>query len=540
MIWVNNMSVEIKRRSTGKKAIVSSGKEQATAIGIDILEKGGNAIDAAVAVGFAIGVAEPATSGLGGGGFMTIKSAYIEDAVFLDFREFAPENATPEMWELDEKGKVVNKENAIGAKSVSVPGELAGMVYALEKYGTMTLEEVIEPSIRLAEEGVLVTDMTVNMIETYSKYLKKCPDAKKIYLNDGKGFKEGDFLKNEDLGKTLKKISNEGLDIFYEGEIAEAIIETVQKNGGVLTRSDLKDYYVELKEPVKGTYRGYTIISSPPPSSGGTHIIETLNILENFDMGSLDVNSAEYLHLMAEAFKLSYEDRAKYMADTNFVDVPLKGLRSKEYAKKLAEKIDLEQAKNSSSYDPWTYEHDETTHYSIGDDKGNLVSVTKTVNHFFGSCMVAEGTGILLNDTMADFATRKYDVNSVDRRKKPLSTMSPTMILKDGKPFAVLGSPGGARIINAVVQVISKLIDYDMDIQDAISSPRIHQNTSDILYCEDRIDVKELEKLEKMGHEIFKRLPYDKKMGGVQGIKYEKREIVGGADPRRDGISKGI
>ena len=534
------MSVEMNRRSTGKKAMVSSGKGQATAIGIDILEKGGNAIDAAVAVGFAIGVAEPATSGLGGGGFMTIKSADIEDAVFLDFREFAPENATPEMWELDEKGKVVNKENAIGAKSVSVPGELAGMVYALEKYGTMTLEEVIKPSIRLAEEGVLVTDMTVNMLETYSKHLKKCPDAKKIYLNDGKGFKAGELLKNKDLAKTLKKISEDGIDIFYEGEIAEAIIETVKKNGGVLTRKDLKDYYVELKEPVKGTYRGYTIISSPPPSSGGTHIIETLNILENFDMGSLDINSAEYLHIISEAFKLSYEDRAKYMADTNFVDVPLKGLRSKEYAKKLAEKIDLEQAKNSSSYDPWTYEHDETTHYSIGDNKGNLVSVTKTVNHFFGSCMVAEGTGILLNDTMADFATRKYDVNSVDRRKKPLSTMSPTMILKDGKPFAILGSPGGARIINAVVQVISKLIDYDMDIQDAISSPRIHQNTSDTLYYEDRMDVKEIEKLEKMGHEIFKRLPYDKKMGGVHGIKYEKEEIVGGADPRRDGTSQGI
>jgi gamma-glutamyltranspeptidase/glutathione hydrolase len=540
MIWVNNMRVEMNRRSRGKKAMVSSGKGQATAIGIDILEKGGNAIDAAVAVGFAIGVAEPATSGLGGGGFMTIKSAEAEDAVFLDFREFAPGNASPEMWELDENGKVVGKENAIGAKSVSVPGELAGMVYALENYGTMTLEEVIEPSIKLAEEGVLVTGMTVNMLGTYSKHLKNCPDAKKIYLNEGKGFKSGDLLKNEDLGKTLKKISKEGMDIFYEGEIAEAIVGTVEKNGGVLTRKDLKDYYVELKEPVRGTYRGYTIISSPPPSSGGTHIIETLNILENFDIGSLDVNSAEYLHLMSEAFKFSYEDRAKYMADTNFVDVPLKGLRSKEYAKKLAGKIDMEQARNSSSYDPWTYEHDETTHYSIGDDKGNLVSVTKTVNHFFGSCLVAEGTGILLNDTMADFATRKYDVNSVDKRKKPLSTMSPTMILKDGKPFAVLGSPGGARIINAVVQVISKLIDHDMDIQDAIASPRIHQNTSDILYYEDRIEEEELDKLEKMGHEIFKRLPYDKKMGGVNGIKYENGEIIGGADPRRDGTSQGI
>lgn len=534
------MSIEMKRRSIGKKAMVSSGKKEATEIGIEILQKGGNAIDAAVAVGFAIGVAEPATSGLGGGGFMTIKTGWGDQAVFLDFREFAPLNASPDMWDLDEKGKVVNKENAIGAKSVSVPGELAGMVYALEKYGTMTLQEVLEPSIRLAEEGIIVTDMTVDMLNIYSKYLKDSPDAKKIYLNDGQGFVAGDRLINQDLADTMKKISKYGMDIFYEGEIAQAIVNTVKKNRGVLTMKDMNDYYVELKEPVVGTYRGYKIISSPPPSSGGTHIIETLNILENFDMASLDVNSAEYLHLMSEAFKLSYEDRAKYMADTNFVDVPLKGLRSKEYAKKLAEKIDVKQARNSSSFDPWTYEHDETTHYSIGDEEGNLVSVTKTVNHFFGSCLVAEGTGVLLNDTMADFATGKYDVNSVDRRKKPLSTMSPTMILKDGKPFAILGSPGGARIINAVVQVISKLVDYNMDIQDAIASPRIHQNTSDILYYEDRMDEKEVEKLEELGHEIFKRLSYDKKMGGVHGMKYEDDVIVGGADPRRDGTSMGI
>lgn len=528
------------RRSTGKQAMVSSGKGIASEIGVSILKQGGNAVDAAVAVSFAMGVAEPATSGLGGGGFMTIKTNTLENPIFLDFREFAPEAATTSMWQLDNLGKVINRENAIGAKSISVPGELAGLIHALEHYGTMSLREVIKPSIELAEKGIEVSDMMEKMLNLYKKHLCHCEDASKIYLNNNNYYKSGDIFKNPDLAKTLEYISKYGYDGFYKGSIGDAIVETVNLKGGILTQKDLEDYQVDIKEPVIGHYRGYKIISSPPPSSGGTHIIQTLNILENFDIASLEVNSKDYIHLFSEAFKLAYEDRAKFMGDTAFVEVPLNGLRSKAYAKQLSSKINIKKAQNTTCYDPWNYEHDDTTQISIGDKQGNMVSVTKTINHFFGSCMVAKGTGILLNDTMADFSIKRYDVNSVDKRKKPLSTMAPTIIMKDDQPVAIIGSPGGARIINAVVQVISKLIDHGMDIQDAIDSPRVTQNFSNQLCIEDRISEHTLKALEEMGHEVIIRDAYDKKMGGVNGVVYEKGRIIGGADPRRDGISIGI
>ncbi|MDM8533188.1 gamma-glutamyltransferase [Clostridiaceae bacterium HSG29] len=532
------MNTKQIRRYESNNAMVSSGRKEATDIGIQIFKKGGNAIDAAVAVGFAMGVAEPATSGLGGGGFMTINLPGNSESIFIDFRENAPKSAYPDMWCLDEKGKVIDKANAIGAKSISVPGEVAGLIYVLENYGTMTLEEVMAPTIKLAEEGIVVTAMLENMLGIYGKHLEKCESAKDIYCKD---FKEGDLLRNKKIANTLKTIAFEGRDVFYKGKISKEIIKSVQDMGGLLTKEDLEEYEVEVKEPVVGEYRGYTIISSPPPSSGGTHIIQSLNILENFDIGSLEVNSAEYLHMFSEAFKLSYEDRAKFMADTKFIDVPLKGLRSKKYAKVLSKKIDLNTARKPECYDPWNYEHDDTTHYSIGDKEGYLVSVTKTINHFFGSCMVGGNTGILLNDTMADFSTNKYDVNSVDSRKKPLSSMSPTLILKDGKPVAIIGSPGGVRIINVIVQIISKIVDHGMDIQEAIESPRITQNATNTMLYENRISSKVIEDLKAMGHDMNQCLDYDKKMGGVNGIYYtEDGKIIGAADPRRDGVAYGI
>lgn len=526
------------RRFESQKAMVSSGRPEATKIGIEILEKGGNAIDAAVAVGFAMGVAEPATSGIGGGGFMTIKAPMHKNPIFIDFREMAPAKASTDMWTFDEYGKVYNKENAIGAKSVSVPGEVAGMIHALETYGTLSLEEVLEPTIKLAEEGIVVSDMFKKMLKTYNKYLVNCSEANSIYCES---LMVGQKLKNPALANTLKRVAKEGKDAFYKGPIAEAIVGTVKKNGGLLDLSDMENFKVKVEEPVVGTYRGYTIVSSPPPSSGGTHIIQSLNILENFEISNMDVNSTEYLHLFSEAFKLAYEDRAKFMADTDFIDVPLKGLRSKKYAKILSERIDMHSSRKPEVLDPWTYEHDDTTHYSIGDKEGYLVSVTKTINHFFGACMVAEGTGILLNDTMADFSTNRYDVNSVDSRKKPLSSMSPTIILKDDKPVAIIGSPGGVRIINTVVQIISKLIDHEMDLQDAIDSPRVTQNTSNTMLYESRIPEETILELTGLGHDMKRCLDYDKKMGGVNGIYYKKDgTIVGGADPRRDGVAYGI
>lgn len=529
------------RRDESSVAMVSSGKPEATEIGLEILRQGGNAIDAAVAVGFAMGVAEPATSGLGGGGFMTVKTPDMHTPLFIDFREYAPENATSDMWEFGEDGKVLNKENAIGPKSVSVPGEVAGLLHALNKYGTLTPEQVMKPSISLAKEGIVVSSMLEKMLKQYEKYLINCEDATRIYLNNKKGFKQGDLLKNPDLASTLERIATNGPTEFYQGQTGRAILDKLEEAGGLITKKDMCDYTVEEKEPVIGSYRGYTIISSPPPSSGGTHIIQALNILESFDVGAMEVNSVEYLHLFSEALKLSYEDRARFMADTNFIDVPLKGLRSKKYSEKLVDKINMDLARVPSCYDPWTYEHDDTTHYSIADEAGNMVSVTKTINHFFGACMVAKDSGVLLNDTMADFSTKKYDVNAVERRKKPLSTMSPTIILKEGKPFAVIGSPGGVRIISVVVQMISKLIDHQMDIQEAIESPRITQDASNRLLFESRIHPNVVKRLDEMGHEMVQCSAYDKKMGGVNALMYTPTgKLVGGADPRRDGIAKGL
>lgn len=526
------------RRFESQNAMISSGRIEATNIGIEILKQGGNAIDAAVAVGFAMGVCEPATSGLGGGGFMTIVTPDNEKPIFLDFREHAPQSAHAAMWTIGDDGKVVDKENAVGAKSIAVPGETAGLIYALEHYGTMSLKQIVQPSVELAMNGFVATDMFEKILSLYCKHLSKCKFANDIFCQ---GIKAGDFVKNKNLAHSLTRIAENGKSEFYEGDIANKIVKSVKKAGGLLTLDDLQAYEVDVKDPVVGTYRGYTIISSPPPSSGGTHIIQALNILENFDVSALEVNSAEYLHLFSEVFKLAYKDRAKFMADTKFIDVPLKGLRSKKYAAVLAKKIDFKRASVLDCYDPWTYEHDDTTHYSIGDKAGYLVSVTKTINHFFGSCIVAKDTGILLNDTMADFSINRYNVNSVEGNKKPLSSMSPTIILKDGEPVAILGSPGGVRIINVVVQVISKLIDHGMDIQQAIESPRITQDASNTLKYETRISPEVVSQLSDMGHELLACLDWDKKMGGVHGVFYKiDGMLVGGADPRRDGAVNGI
>jgi len=521
--------------------MISSARPEATKIGLEILRSGGNAIDAAVAVGFALGVAEPATSGLGGGGFMTIRSAHDPKIHFIDFREIAPELATPNMWKLTEAKEVHNQENEIGAKSISVPGELKGLEYALEKFGSISLEEAIKPSIDLACKGIIVTDLMEKMLGDYSEHLFKCNEAKRIFSLDGEVYKSGDTFKNPGLVETLKRISTGGSAELYEGITAERIVASIQAKGGILTKKDMSSYEVSTREPVTGTYRGYKIISSPPPSSGGTHIIQSLNILEKFDIGTYEVNSTEYIHLFSEVFKFVYEDRANYMADSDFIEIPLEGLRSKDYANDISKQIDMTHSRRPNCINPWTYEHEDTTHFSIGDTEGNLVSVTKTINHFFGSCMVAKNTGILLNDTMADFSTCKYDVNAPGGGKRPLSTMSPTIILKDDKPFAVIGSPGGERIINAVVQVISKLIDHDMDLYEAVESPRFTQNSTNRLQYESRIEKNIIADLKKMGHELVLCNDFDKKMGGVNAVTYDENGVMtGAADPRRDGEARGL
>ena len=439
----NGNMIRSGRTGSGAHGVVSAGRAEAAEIGRDILAQGGNAIDAAVAVAFALGVCEPNASGIGGGGFMMIRDGKTGKSVFLDFRENAPTNATPDMYTPKAPGSNYDKDlgNVYGGKAVGIPGDVAGLLYALEHYGTMTPEQVISPAAKLAREGYVVTPLLHGDMEEHATQLKTYGDGWKIYLKDGQAWPVGSVISNPDLANTLDKIAKGGKDAFYKGEIADKIIAQVEKDGGVLSHADLENFTVRVLEPVRGTYRGYEILSSPPPSSGGTHVAQILNVLENFDVASMEVNSAEYLHLFSEVFKMCYADRAAHMGDPNFVKVPLEGLLSKDYAKELAVRFDPEKAQKPASGDPWKYESMSTTHFSIADKDGNLVAVTRTINHFFGSCVVPEGTGFLLNDEMEDFSIDPNSANAVAGNKVPLSCMSPTFILKDGKPFAVLGSP---------------------------------------------------------------------------------------------------
>ena len=379
------------RDATSTKAMATASKYEVSQVGAEIMAKGGNAVDAAVAMGFALGVCEPFTSGLGGGGLATIHTAEGEN-FFIDFREVAPAAATLDLY-VDASGEN-NGNTKEGGLASGVPGEVAGLLYLLEHHGTMSREEVMEPAIRIANEGFTVSAYCANAISDAYEKTQKFPEMSKVYLDEnGLPWEEGSVITNPDLGKALQLIADQGADVFYKGEIGEAMVATLAKYDGVMTMDDLAGYEVHELKPVTGDYRGYTVISSPPPSSGGTHLIEILNILENFDMASMEVNSAEYVHLFAETFKLAFADRAKYMADTNFVTVPLGGLTSQAYADKRAQDIDLNVAmEQAAPDDPSPYEHTDTTHFSVADVDGNCVAITKTINYYFGSGVMVDGS----------------------------------------------------------------------------------------------------------------------------------------------------
>ena len=531
------------RACTAKKGVVSAGRAEAAQIGKEILEKGGNAVDAAVAVAFALGVCEPNASGIGGGGFMLLRSARTGESVFLNFREKAPKAAEPSMYEPGSPGSNYDKHlrNVYSGTAAATPGDVAGLLYALEHYGTLDRKTVMAPAIRLAKEGYIVTPLLAADIAEHAEQLRKYGDGWKIYLKDGKATAAGEILKNPDLAQTLEKIAESGRDVFYKGEIAKAILEQVEKDGGRMTAEDLDSFDVKVLQPVRGTYRGYEILSSPPPSSGGTHVVQILNVLEHFDVGAMEVNSPEYIHLFSEVFKMCYADRMRYMGDPDYVDVPLEGLVSKAYAAKLAERVDLAQAHAPACGDPWHTESMSTTHFSIADAEGNLVACTRTINHFFGSCAVPKNCGFLLNDEMEDFSIDPASKNAVAGGKAPLSCMSPTFILKDGKPVAVVGSPGGIRIISSVVQVISKIIDHGMDIESAVNSPRFGDDTTDCIIYESRIPQETIAALEAMGHKTRAYPDWDRIVGATNSAALlSDGTLAGAADPRRDGLAVGI
>lgn len=538
------------RDATGDNAVVSAGTPWAASAGLDILKKGGNAVDAAVAVAFALSVTEPQASGLGGGGFMTIRDKAGE-VKFINFREIAPQLAEENYWpittEKDSDGTskttVIGNENYTGGRAIGVPGEVAGMVWALEHYGTMQLKDVMQPAIDLATKGFYIGPTTGSCLDDNLAKLKAYPEFASIYLKaDGTNYTTGDLFKNAQQARALQLVADNGKDGFYTGELQDAMITAANKYGGVFTPDDFTNFSAGELTPVEGTYRGYKIYSSPLPSSGGLCVIQLLNILENFDIKTMGHNTVETIHVMSEAMKMMYADRAKYLAaDTE--DAMVKSMMSKAYAKSLAATISMTEVHKPTSHDPMQYEHMDTTHFAIADKDGNMVSCTQTINGYFGSAVAPAGYGFMLNNEMGDFSTDPTSPNVIGPGKCPLSSMSPTVICKeDGTPFLTLGSPGGSLIIIGVAQVIMNVIDFGMDIQDAINEPRMGDNTANKIMYETRIDPTVIKGLQDLGHEVSDSpSEWDRGLGSIQAVLYAADgKLHGGADPRRDNKALGM
>ena len=528
-----------------ENGMVSAQERLAAEIGRDIMAKGGNAVDAGVAVAFALAVTLPRAGNLGGGGFMLVHDAETGRTQAIDYRELAPSGASRDMF-LDDKGEADSDKSLYTGAASGVPGTVAGMRMALDTYGSMPWADVIAPAIRLAEEGIIVTPDLADSLEAEREALMKHPSTAKIFFKEGgAGYRPGERLVQADLAATLKKVAAEGPDGFYKGAVAENIAKAVQTAGGPMTVEDLAAYKPVLREPVRGSYRGYEIVSMPPPSSGGVHLIQILNTLEGYPIGALGHNTAETIHLMAEAMKLAYADRSEYLGDPDFVDVPVAALTSKDYAAELRGKISAEYATPSAMIGPGDlapYESDQTTHFSVVDKAGNAVSNTYTINLNYGSGLVAEGTGVLMNNEMDDFSAKPGvpnafglvggDANAVQPGKRPLSSMTPTIVLKDGETWLVTGSPGGARIITTVLQVILNTIDHGMNVAEASTAPRVHhQWLPDELRIEEGISRDTLRQLAAKGHTISEK-PV---MGSTQSIMRDPASgaLLGASDPRR-------
>ena len=525
-----------------KNGMVATQEAIASDIGLKILKEGGNAVDAGVAVGFALAVTLPRAGNIGGGGFMMIYDAKQDKTVALDYREKAPSSATRDMY-LDEEGNAVSDLSRYHGLAVGVPGTVAGLLKALEEHGTMSRGQVMAPAIALAEDGIEVTAGLSESLTALSDRLQKWPSTKKVFFKpDGSTYQPGERLKQPELARSLKLIAAQGADGFYKGETAQKLVKAVNEAGGRMSLQDLSDYEAIAREPVKGNYRGYEIVSMPPPSSGGIHIIQILNILEGYPLKDYGQNSAQTIHLMAEAMQLAYADRAEYLGDSDFIDVPASGLTSQAYADKLRALIDPNKATPAATIkanNPLPYESDQTTHFSIVDKDGNAIANTYTLNFSYGTGLVADGTGILLNNEMDDFSAKPGvpngygllggEANAVEGNKRPLSSMSPTLVFKDSKPYIVTGSPGGSRIITTVTQILSKVIDHDMNIAEATHAPRIHdQWLPDEIRVEKALNIDTVKKLESMGHTVSPKAA----MGSTQSIMITPNGVYGSSDPR--------
>lgn len=538
----------------GKHGMVSSVSEIASQVGVDVLKRGGNAVDAAVAVGLALAVVWPSAGNLGGGGFMVIRQANGK-ATAIDYREMAPAAAHRNVY-LNDKGEYVDESSTYGHTAAGVPGTVAGLSYALEKYGTMKWAEVAKPARQLAAEGFPVWYQLERSLKNASNHLSRYPETKRIFLRDDKPYETGEIFKQPELAAVFERMIKRGPREFYEGKTAQLIEESMRRaaNGGKvwMTVEDLKNYKAVEREPLRGVYRGHEIITMPPPSSGGVAMIEMLNILERYDLKSMGAGSSQTIHVMVEAMRRAFADRAQFLGDPDFVKVPVAGLVSRQYADKLAATIDPERASTSQdvkSGDPLPYESEETTHFTVVDKDGNVASNTYTINDSFGNKITVEGAGFLLNNEMDDFAPKpgapnaygliQGEANAVTARKRPLSSMTPTIVLKDGKLLFAVGSPGGPTIINTVTQVIINIIDHGMNIQQAISWPRVHHQwmPDQIVYEPYGLVPDVMNRLKSMGHQFGNQ----RYMGDAEGVMIEIKTDVrlGGSDPRLDGKSLG-
>lgn len=533
-----------------KNGMVVTAHPLATKVGLQILKTGGNAVDAAVAVGFALAVTYPVAGNIGGGGFMVIHLANQQD-IAIDYREMAPFLAHRDMY-LDSVGNFLPELSQDGILSAGIPGSVAGLVYALQKYGTMKLADVIQPAINLAELGFSLSEYDARSFNAYKESFIKYPSTAKIFVKTNSYFAEGELFKQPDLAKTLIEIKKNGVKGFYEGWVAENIVKTSESLGGIINKKDLLNYKVVEREVIKSKYRDFTVISMPPPSSGGIALVQMLNIIENVSLEKKDFGSSKYYHLLVEAMKRAYADRSVHLGDPDFFSVPQKWLISKKYADILFNQIsdDATPSELISPGDPLIFqESEETTHYSVADKFGNLVSVTTTINSGYGSKVVVDGCGFFLNNEMDDFSAKPGTpnqfgllggtANQIEPYKRMLSSMTPTIVLKNGKPFLVLGSPGGSTIITVVLQVILNCIDFGMDIRTAIDMPRIHhQWFPDQIYYEEfglSEDVKE--NLLAKGHKLGEK----RKLGLVEGILIdsEKGIFYGASDSRGSGTAEG-
>jgi gamma-glutamyltranspeptidase / glutathione hydrolase len=505
---------------SAEKAMVVTSQHLATDVGVDIMKQGGNAIDAAVAIGYALAVTNPCCGNLGGGGFATLHLTDGRD-VFLNFREKAPLAATPKMY-LDAKGEVVPDLSLKGYLAVAVPGSVMGLDTLLKKYGTMTRQQVMAPAIKMAAGGFTLNQGDVDILKLGAKSFATQPNMAAVFLNGDKPWAAGETFVQKNLGNTLQLIAKDGPDAFYKGSIADAIITASTANGGILSKQDFASYSVAETAPVHCSYRGYDLISAPPPSSGGTAICEILNILKGYPISQLGYHSAASVHLTAEAMRHTYVDRNFQLGDPDFVKNPVERLLSDDYAEQIRSKIDQGKATPSKAVQPGTAPHEgtETTHYSVVDPAGNAVSVTYTINGFFGARVMAGDSGFLLNDEMDDFTIKpgvpnlfglvQGTTNVIAPGKRPLSSMSPTIVTKDGKTIMVLGSPGGSRIISIVVNTLMNVVDYGMNIQEAVDAPRIHHQ-----WLPDQITVEPyalspdtVRILNNMGHKVVEQIPW--------------------------------